>query len=129
MSEFAFTEKALSTWMQGEGQDSDIVISSRIRIARNLRSQPFPLVASEEQAEEARNQVIQAAEQAAEKLGNIQSVQLDELNEIDPQVLVEKRLVSPMLANETQEAAVVLSEDESLSIMINEEDHIRIQCL
>lgn len=129
MSEFAFTEQALSTWMRGEGQDSDIVISSRIRIARNLRSLPFPLVASEEQAGQVRELVIEAAEQAKDDLGPMQSVLLDELSEIDRQVLVEKRLVSPMLANESQEAAVVLSEDESLSIMVNEEDHIRIQSL
>ncbi|NGZ78105.1 protein arginine kinase [Saccharibacillus alkalitolerans] len=129
MSDFAFTENALSTWMRGEGRDSDIVISSRVRIARNLRSLPFPLVASEEQAEQVRQTVIGAAEQASEALGPLQPVRLDELSEVDRQVLVEKHLVSPALANESQEAAVVLSADESLSIMVNEEDHLRIQCL
>lgn len=129
MSDFTFTENALSAWMQVEGRDSDIVISSRVRIARNLRKLPFPLVANEEQAEEVRALVVGAAERAAGELGALQPVQLDELSEVDRQVLVEKHLVSPTLANESQNAAVVLSEDESLSIMINEEDHIRIQCL
>ncbi|QDH20764.1 protein arginine kinase [Saccharibacillus brassicae] len=129
MSDFAFTEHALSSWMKAEGQDSDIVVSSRVRIARNLRALPFPLVASEEQAEEVRVRLVEAAEQASGELGTLHAIRLDELNEIDRQVLVEKHLVSPALANESQEAAVVLSDDESLSIMVNEEDHLRIQCL
>lgn len=129
MSDFAFTEHALSSWMKAEGQDSDIVVSSRVRIARNLRALPFPLVASEEQAEEVRIRLVEAAEQASSELGTLHAIRLDELNEIDRQVLVEKHLVSPALANESQEAAVVLSDDESLSIMVNEEDHLRIQCL
>ncbi|MDO3412996.1 protein arginine kinase [Saccharibacillus sp. CPCC 101409] len=129
MSDFAFTEHALSGWMRSEGKDSDIVISSRVRIARNLRALPFPLVASGEQAEEVQRLVVEAAERASDQLGPLHPIELDELNETDRQVLVEKHLVSPTLANESQEAAVVLSDDESLSIMVNEEDHIRIQCL
>ena len=60
---------------------------------------------------------------------NISSVQIKDLSELNRQVLVEKHLISPKLANSRIEGSVLLSEDESVSVMINEEDHIRMQCL
>src|SRR5690606_4526885 len=55
--------------------------------------------------------------------------ELKDLNELQKRVLVEKHLISPNLANEARNGAVILSENESISIMVNEEDHLRIQCL
>ena len=52
-----FTGDALSEWMKGEGPDSDIVISSRIRIARNLRDYPFPMLATNQQSQEVLDQL------------------------------------------------------------------------
>jgi protein arginine kinase len=130
MSLQRFTGDALSEWMKGEGPDSDIVISSRIRIARNLKDYPYPMLATNQQSKEVLDQVSQVLEN--EELGTISHfsmLPLSDLNELEKMVLVEKHLISPNLANESRNGAVILSENESISIMVNEEDHLRIQCL
>lgn len=125
-----FTENALSDWMKGDGPDSDIVISSRIRIARNLRAYPFPMLATNQQSKEVLDKVSEVLNK--EELGTISRftlLPLSELDELKRRVLVEKHLISPALANESRNGAVILSDNESISIMVNEEDHLRIQCL
>ncbi|GIP41530.1 protein-arginine kinase [Paenibacillus sp. J31TS4] len=125
-----FTGEALSEWMKDDGPDSDIVISSRIRIARNLRNYPFPMLAVNQQSEEVLEKVGQVL--GYDELGTIsrfQYVPLSELNDLEKRVLVEKHLISPSLANESRNGAVILSDNESISIMVNEEDHLRIQVL
>lgn len=130
MSSLRFTEQALSDWMRSGGSHSEIVISSRMRIARNLEHLPFPMLASLEQSEEVLELLAPVFhEEAAADFGSFQLLKLDEVNELDKKVLVEKHLISPNLANDSRSAAVLLNEDESVSIMINEEDHLRIQCL
>jgi len=131
MPNLRFTEQALSDFMRsGGGSHSEIVISSRVRIARNLQHIPFPLLASHKQSEEVLEQLtpVFSGEEATE-YGSFQMVRLDDLEDLDKKVLVEKHLISPSLVNESKGGAVMLNEDESVSIMINEEDHLRIQCL
>jgi len=130
MSLQRFLQTAVSEWMNGEGPDSDIVFSSRVRLARNLRNHPFPLLATDTEA----NQVVQEVEQVVrseefQNLGRYELLKLENLSALEKKVLVEKHLISPHLANESRHGAVVLSENEAVSIMINEEDHLRIQCL
>lgn len=130
MPNLRFTEHALSDWMRGGGSHSEIVISSRVRIARNLQHLPFPLLATAGQAEEVLNQLSPVMDSGeASGFGTFQLLKMEELEEIDKKVLVEKHLISPSLVNESRGGAVLLNEDESVSIMINEEDHLRIQCL
>lgn len=118
-------------WMDGTGPDADIVLSSRVRLARNLEGVPFPHLLDAEQAME----VLQAAQRAAGELnkmgllGPVAYVPLAEVTPVERQVLVEKHLISPAQAKDVQHKAVILSQDEGVSIMINEEDHLRIQCL
>lgn len=130
MSLQRFIQQAVSEWMSGEGPDSDIVFSSRVRLARNLRSQPFPMLATDSQAKE----VIRLATEVIntpdfKSLGNYERLVLSDLTGLEKRVLVEKHLISPHLANESRNGAVILSENEAVSIMVNEEDHLRIQCL
>jgi protein arginine kinase len=130
MSLQRFTGDALSEWMKGIGPESEIVISSRVRIARNLKEYPYPMLATNQQSEEVLSQISDVLEN--EDLGTISHfslVPLSSMNELEKMVLVEKHLISPNLANESRNGAVILSENESVSIMINEEDHLRIQCL
>jgi len=131
MPNLRFTEQALSEWMRsGGGSHSEIVISSRVRIARNLQHIPFPLLASQEQSEEVLEQLTPVFNgEVATEYGSFQMVKLDELDELDKKVLIEKHLISPSLVNDSKGGAVILNDDESVSIMINEEDHLRIQCL
>lgn len=131
MSNLRFTEHALSEWMRGNGQDSDIVISTRVRVARNLQHLPFPLLATNQQSGEVLKRLTEVIKdkQLLKDFGGLHVIPLSEINDLDKQVLVEKHLISPNLANESRNGAVVLTDDESVSIMINEEDHLRIQCL
>ncbi|GAB6992527.1 protein arginine kinase [Paenibacillus pini] len=130
MPNLRFTEKALSDWMRGQGNDSDIVISSRVRVARNLQHLPFPLLANPEQLEEVLERLTDIPNQEElQSLGTFYMIKMNEIDSLDKKVLVEKHLISPNLASESPNGAVILNEDESVSIMINEEDHLRIQCL
>ena len=120
-----------SHWMDAAGEDPDVVISSRVRVARNLAGIPFPHLLNKERSGE----VIQALRlalkntDAAELLGNLELCDLNELTPLERQILVDKHLISPDFLNNTGAGAVVLRDDEVVSIMINEEDHLRIQCL
>lgn len=130
MSLQRFLEKAVSEWMSGEGPDSDIVISSRVRLARNLREHPFPLLATESQAKEVILKVSEVMNtEDFQSLDRFEKLSLNDVSRLEKRVLVEKHLISPHLADESRHGAVILSENEAVSIMVNEEDHLRIQCL
>jgi len=130
MARQQFMQNPWSNWMKGEGPDSDIVISTRLRIARNLRQHPFPLLATDSQAEEVVRKVTEVSQsESMRKHFRFELILMDQVNPLEKRVLVEKHLISPHLAEESRKGAVLLSQDESVSIMINEEDHIRIQVL
>lgn len=130
MAQLRFFQHALSDWMRGRGPDSDIVISSRIRIARNVNPYPFPMLATNQQSKEVLEKVSKVMEdEELQTISHFTLLPLANLDELQKQVLVEKHLISPALANESRNGAVILSDNESISIMVNEEDHLRIQCL
>lgn len=130
MSIESFMNDAISPWMKNEGAESDIVISSRVRLARNLQNTPYPILAKPEQLEDIISQVEKKyAGQIHHRFGVLELLQMNDLKENEKRVLVEKHLISPNLSNDAKAGAVLLSEDESLSIMVNEEDHFRVQCL
>ncbi len=125
------TAKALSRWMETKGPESDTVISSRVRLARNLEGLPFPHVMSDEQAAEVVRQVMAAFHsREAAKLGleDAEVFPMARMSDLDRYVLVEKHLISPNLA-QAGSGAVAIGAGEAVSVMINEEDHLRIQCL
>ena len=130
MSLDRFLNQAVSSWMSEEGPESDIVLSSRIRLARNIDQFQFSFLNSSEEA----LKVIEAVKSRIKKgsfanTGNMDLLMMDELQPLQKRVLVEKHLISPHLAEDANHGACLLSENEEISIMINEEDHIRIQCL
>ncbi|SDI91639.1 protein arginine kinase [Alteribacillus bidgolensis] len=131
MSLQRFISEAISPWMKsGPGPEGDIVLSTRIRLARNLENYPFPIVASEESANTMLHYTSkELAKDPYQYVGNLEVLKMDDLSSNEKRVLVEKHLISPHLAEKAQHGAVMLSEDESVSIMLNEEDHIRLQCL
>ncbi|MCQ6281480.1 protein arginine kinase [Bacillus sp. EB600] len=130
MSLEQFLNNAISTWMSKEGPDSDIVLSSRIRLARNFEDYKFPSLFSPDEAKEIvlkMEDIIHTS--GFNKFGSMELLKIDELQPLQKRVLVEKHLISPHLAEESPFGACLLTENEEVSIMINEEDHIRIQCL
>lgn len=121
-----FLQNAVTPWMGSRGEHSDIVLSTRIRLARNLAGHRFPLDFSREEAEDVERQ---AAAVLTGEDNSFSCIPMDSMPALKRQVLVEKHLISPQLADPERPGTVILSDDESISIMINEEDHIRIQVI
>jgi protein arginine kinase len=117
-----------SEWLRGMGPNSDVVISSRIRLARNLDKAIFPHRANKKQAE----QTLNTIEQAISKVNYLKKsmiFHLSDLDSTDRQFLVERHLMSLEFAKSSNSKTVVVDEQEIISIMINEEDHLRIQVM
>ncbi len=129
MAHEAFFNQAISSWMGQSGPDSDIVLSSRIRLARNLDPYLFPTLSSNEQALEIIKLFKEKSIISSHSVWKFQLLEMTNLKPLEKRVLVEKHLISPQLAEESNLGACLLSENEEISIMINEEDHLRIQCL
>lgn len=130
MSLERFLNQIVSSWMISEGPDSDIILSSRIRLARNIKNYKFPSLFSKEEAEEVIRVVHNSVKNhGLPKIGELELLVMNDLQPLQKRVLVEKHLISPHLAESSPFGACLLSENEEISIMINEEDHIRIQCL
>lgn len=117
-------------WYEQKDENSDVIISSRIRLARNLESYPFSARLLDKDAKELVSEVMDQIKSIKMIESNDFSYsKLKDLTDISRLSMVERHTVSPLLANKKQDTGLVLSSDESISIMINEEDHIRIQCL
>lgn len=117
-------------WYEKEGPCGDVVCSTRVRLARNLKQFPFPCKASPEQKAEVEKKVRDALLSGNSILSSeFQFVELENLSEAEAVSLVERHLVSPEFISDRQGKAILVSEDESVSIMVNEEDHLRIQVM
>src|SRR5690625_3312862 len=120
--------RPVSEWMKGVGPDRDVALGSRIRLARNLSRIPFPGVANDEQLGDVVGQVRSAVEQSPE-LRELNFVTMGSLSALERHLLVERHLISPRHTRAVKHKAVALRGDEVVSVMINEEDHVRIQVL
>ncbi len=115
-------------WLRGEGPHHQVVISSRVRLARNLRKRPFPGWAKKAE----RTSILELVRPRVEELPEMQdsfSESLQDLSALDRQVLVERHLISREHAAKGTGSAVVINRRQTLSIMINEEDHLRMQSI
>ena len=120
----------MERWYIDKGPDSDVVISSRVRLARNFEAYPFPSRSSVEQQRVIIDETIEAlTDDDAEFKEGFSYIDFKNLDETEKLVYIEKRLVSKELSECGHETGLMLSNDEQISIMINEEDHLRIQCL
>ena len=115
-------------WLKGTGPHGHIVLSSRIRLARNLTLAPFTNRAGKQDLEA----VLKAVEAAVRSIAYFKDAaffRLNELDNVDRQFLVERHLMSHDHASNPQGKAVIVSQDEALSVMVNEEDHLRLQVM
>jgi protein arginine kinase len=115
-------------WLRGTGPESDIVVSSRIRLARNLSSFPFTSRASAHQKAEI-DTLLREKVARLEMEPRLEYVHLPGLVPLDRQLLVERQLISRELANSEGPRGVAVAPAETVSIMINEEDHLRLQVI
>ena len=107
-----------------------VIISSRIRLARNLNNYPFPNHSTSQIA----NSVIENVKKAIVNINKeveviTSSLNMNAIRPIDKMAMMEKHIISPLFVRLKRPTYLILSEDESVSIMINEEDHIRIQVM
>ncbi|MFT9494117.1 protein arginine kinase [Anaerosolibacter sp.] len=120
----------MAKWMEQLGPESDIIISSRIRLARNVEEFPFPVALTKSKSKDLIKKVRDTILEGNTTLKNdFEVFELEEMPQLERQTLVEKYLISSALMDQSEKSAVLLNKDESVSIMVNEEDHIRIQCL
>jgi protein arginine kinase len=117
-----------SEWLRGVGPMSDIVMSSRIRLARNLEKYPFATRATKTSQREAL-EVIRESLAHCPSLKDPLVVELGSLLEVDRQFLVERHLVSRELIAQPEQKGVAIGPGEVVSLMINEEDHLRLQVM
>lgn len=115
-------------WFDRKGEHSEVAVSTRVRLARNLRGYPFPARMNAEQARQVLEKVSDALISGASGL-NLKLTELTSENRQEAASMVERHLISPEFAQGRNVRGVVLSPDESVSVMINEEDHLRIQVL
>ena len=120
--------KQPSEWLRGSGPLSEIVVSSRIRLARNLEPYPFTTRATKASQGEVLHAVTEGIRDSR-LLPQPLVVEMGELTEVDRQFLVERHLVSREHVVHPDHKAVIIGEREAISIMVNEEDHLRIQAM
>ncbi|HEY6226063.1 MAG TPA: ATP--guanido phosphotransferase, partial [Verrucomicrobiae bacterium] len=113
---------------QRSGPHDRIVMSSRVRLARNLRSLPFPGFAKKPDRVKAL-ETIRPAVTSLPQMANAFAESMDNLSALDKQILVERHLISREHAAKNAGSGLVMNKDESLCVMINEEDHMRMQSL
>ena len=115
----------MSNWYLQSGRESDVVISTRVRFGRNLEKYQFSLRCNKNE----RENIVKEIENITPSLGyGLRLFKLENIDDITKMSLVEKHLISPDFAlNENNEGSILINDDENICVMINEEDHLRIQ--
>ena len=121
--------KTSSEWIRGENGGNRIVFSSRLRLARNVNHHPFPGWAKKAEREKILAVIQPAVGALPEMKDAIINDSMEHFTPLEKQVLVEQHLISREHAAKNAGSGLVLSKNRTLSIMINEEDHLRIQSL
>ncbi|MCA8942570.1 MAG: protein arginine kinase [Planctomycetes bacterium] len=116
----------LGEWLRGTGPDAEVSICTRVRLARNVQGYRFPTRMTSEEAAEVDRFVCSRLTSAETGL-DLSVVHLHDVPKIDRQVLIERHLISRELAGADRARSVAVDDDECISIMVNEEDHIRAQ--
>ncbi len=115
----------MSNWYLQNGKDSDVVVSSRVRLARNIQKYPFTVKCSEKDF----NKIIEDIKETTPSLGyGLKFIDLKDIDDITKISLVEKHVISPDFGmKDNANGAILINDDENICIMINDEDHIKLQ--
>lgn len=115
--------------MNSSGAKDDIVISSRVRLARNVNNVPFPHKLEVNNARELVRKVEEAINSFSNSDKNFRAIHLWDNEPNDTNTYFEKHLISKNLLSNKSKSAFIINGDETVSVMVNEEDHLRIQCI
>lgn len=113
-------------WYLDNGKESDVIVSSRIRLARNIKDIPFKPKLSKDDI----NNLLEKVKFITPSLGyGLKFLRIKDMDDITKLTLVEKHVISPDIISDRneEESAILINDEENICIMINEEDHIRIQ--
>jgi protein arginine kinase len=128
MMRFSTLLKHPADWMTGASTHEAVVLTSRVRLARNLRGEAFPGWATKENRVRVYERIRECIEQLPEMDGGF-SQELDGLSSLQKQVMVERHLISREQAARGEGSAAIVNRKQTLSLMINEEDHLRMQAI
>ena len=126
--ELAKLSNKTGEWLNGSGPDSDIVISTRIRLARNASRFPFLSRANDEHKRDIERLLFESIREA-EVTKSLDYINLSDVSALDRLFLVERHLISKEHAEGEGDRGVAFGKAETISLMVNEEDHLRIQVL
>ncbi len=116
----------MTKWLETPGIDEDVVVSTRIRIARNIEKYKFPNLIDKKETENITKDILKSLDSQKE---NYDFYRNRELSQVERNVFVEKHLISPNLSEQDYKGSFFVRKDEKTTIMVNEEDHIRVQVL
>jgi len=128
MMRFSTLLKHPADWMTGHNEENSVVLTSRVRLARNLAGAPFPGWARKKERQAVRES-LQGELEALPGMKSGFSHELCDLDSLQKQVLVERHLISREQAARNEGSSSVVNRKQTLSLMINEEDHLRIQAI
>jgi len=120
--------KRTAAWLSGKGEESQVVLSTRVRLARNVAGCRYPTTADSE----TRQRIISYFDSVVTRaplLTKAQYYKASDIEELDRNFLIERHLISPVFLNGDMYKALLIGSEERVSVMVNEEDHLRIQSL
>lgn len=120
--------KSPAGWLNGNGDESSVVLSTRIRLARNLAGMRFPTSAERETRQKVLDYFASAVDNS-EYMHRGTFYRAEGIDETDINFLIERHLISPTMMDRLEGAGVYIATGEQVSIMVNEEDHLRIQAI
>lgn len=118
----------MTKWVEGIGAEDDVVVSTRVRIARNLKDYRFLQMINMEEVEKITQEILDAMKSLPEEV-NYQFFKVNALSPVERVSYIEQHLISPGMIQKPDYSSFLLRDDEKVTIMINEEDHLRIQAL
>lgn len=120
----------MSSWYMEKSLDNGIAVSSRIRLARNIKGLPFPSRMTNDDRQKLNNMVKNAILESKTPFSkSLKFIDMEDVPENERFSMVERHIISPEFASSRKPRAIIISEDESVCIMIGEEDHLRIQVI
>lgn len=118
----------MTKWLEGNALDQDVAVSTRIRVARNIKEFDFPLYMSLEESDKLTSAVLETMKETF-KDSNYRFLRVRDLTQRERLMYIEEHLISPALTQKIEKSSFLIKSDERATIMINEEDHLRIQTL
>jgi protein arginine kinase len=112
-----------------EYKNKTAALSTRVRLARNLDGVPFPLYLNKENLKSTNEKIADVISEINFKFGKFRRIDMQSLGEIEAYSMVERHIISPQFAAIDRHKILLLNDDESISIMVGEEDHLRIQAI